>query len=269
MEVHANIKLLLGSGGLGLRPENDQDRDDCQRRREYVRSLVDEFLGKPVRKVLVIHYASVSRTPEGLLDLIATPEPSLLGDRAASCISMDAKTAGQEVEAAEAFLMWGGNTFALLHRLQENKLIERIQRKVKAGTPYIGVSAGTNVACPTIMTTNDMPIVMPKSFNALGLISFQINPHYVKGPSFHKGPAGEFERYGGETRDDRIQEFRKCNPNKVVVGIPEGTFLKVQDGKVQYLRRTDRKAVIFCGEDESAREFPQPGEKPDLMPFLR
>jgi dipeptidase E len=269
MEIDTNLKLLLGSGGLGLRPENEQDRDACRTRREYVRSLVDEFLGRGVRKILLIHYATIRRTPEGLLDLIATPEPNLLGDCAASCISMDAKNAGREIEAAEAFLMWGGNTFVLLHRLQENTLIESIQRKVRAGTPCIGVSAGTNVVCPTIMTTNDMPIVMPKSFNALGLINFQINPHYVHGPSFHKGPSGEFEKYGGETRDDRIQEFRKLNPNKTVVGIPEGSFLKVQDGKILYLSRTDRKAVIFSGEGESPKEFPQHERQMELTPLLQ
>jgi dipeptidase E len=120
------------------------------------------------------------------------------------------------VERAEGILVGGGNTFALLARLNEDRLLEPIRKKVLAGTPYIGWSAGANLACPTIMTTNDMPVVQPPSFNGLGLVPFQINPHYHE---------LKFENQGGETRRERLEEFLVMNPSRAVVGLPEGMLL--------------------------------------------
>lgn len=128
------------------------------------------------------------------------------------------------IEGASAILIGGGNTFQLLKSMQANRLIQPIRSKVRAGTPYAGWSAGSNVACPTIRTTNDMPIVEPSSLDALGLIPFQINPHYLDAhPSNH----------GGETREQRIQEYLVLNPNSYVVGLREGCRLLVENSHIE------------------------------------
>jgi dipeptidase E len=122
------------------------------------------------------------------------------------------------VNEAEAIVVGGGNTWNLLRNIHGLGLIEPIRRKVLAGTKYIGWSAGANVACPTIMTTNDMPIIDPSGFHAFNLVPFQINPHYLDA-----NPEG----HGGETREERIKEFIVINQNVYVVGLREGCMLHV------------------------------------------
>ena len=122
------------------------------------------------------------------------------------------------VLAAEMVVIGGGNTFQLLRECRRRGLLEPIAARVRAGTPFIGWSAGANLACPSICTTNDMPIVDPKGFDALGLVEFQINPHFTNAL-----PAG----HQGETREQRIAEYLKANPNRTVVGLPEGDWLRV------------------------------------------
>ena len=127
---------------------------------------------------------------------------------------------------AEAVVIGGGNTFALLKRMQEEDLLDVIHRRVKGGMPYIGWSAGSNVTCPTICTTNDMPIVQPESFRAIGLVSFQINPHYLDA-----NPAG----HAGETREQRILEYLEANRSRYVVGLREGCMLRIDDNGIQLI----------------------------------
>ena len=122
------------------------------------------------------------------------------------------------IENAPGIVVGGGNTFHLLYHLQQKNLLETIRKKVENGTPYIGWSAGSNVAGPSIMTTNDMPIIEPQGFAAIDLLPFQINPHYTE-----KTIAG----HGGETRAMRIQEFLEINPGITVLGLPEGSLLEV------------------------------------------
>ncbi len=122
---------------------------------------------------------------------------------------------------AEAIVVGGGNTFHLVKSMQEAGIMGPIREKVAAGTPYIGWSAGSNVACPSLRTTNDMPIVEPASFDTLGLIPFQINPHYLD-----SHPAG----HAGETRQQRIEEFLAANRSTTVAGLREGCMLLV-DGE--------------------------------------
>lgn len=130
----------------------------------------------------------------------------------------------EAVSQASAIMIGGGNTWQLTRMLQEQGLIDIIRKKVLSGTPYIGWSAGSNVACPTISTTNDMPITEPQSFHALGLIPFQINPHYLDAhPSDH----------GGETREMRIQEYIIANPTVYVAGLREGSRFLIEDGHIQ------------------------------------
>jgi dipeptidase E len=140
------------------------------------------------------------------------------------------------IKRASLIVVGGGNTFQLLSVMQHKSLVESIRQKVQGGTPYIGWSAGANVACPTIRTTNDMPVVQPESFNALNLIPFQINPHYLD-----KNPEG----HAGETREMRIQEFLKINPDNTVVGLREGTLLQLVDSTLSYMGNKPMR--IFIG----------------------
>ena len=128
------------------------------------------------------------------------------------------------VEEAEAIVVGGGNTWQLVRTMRDQKLIDAIRKRVLDGIPYIGWSAGANVACPTLRTTNDMPIVDPKGFDCMNLVPFQINPHYLD-----KNPEG----HGGETREQRIEEFLEINPEIYVVGLREGTMLKYENGKLE------------------------------------
>jgi dipeptidase E len=123
-----------------------------------------------------------------------------------------------EVQRAEALFIGGGNSFRLLAELQRLDLTEAIRDRVLTGMPYLGASAGTNMACPSLRTSNDMPIVEPRSFQALRLVPFQINPHYIDpDPS---------SRHMGETRQARITEFLEEN-DVPVLGLREGSWLRI------------------------------------------
>ena len=154
------------------------------------------------------------------------------------------------IEAAEAIVVGGGNTFHLVKNMQEQGLMEAILAKLNQGTPYVGWSAGSNVACPTLCTTNDMPIVQPLSFNAIGAIPFQINPHYLDA-----NPEG----HAGETREQRILEYITANPKRWVVGLREGCILHYENEKLELIgsrpMRIFRKGVetfeVKAGDDLS------------------
>ncbi|MBS6460233.1 MAG: dipeptidase PepE [Alistipes sp.] len=130
------------------------------------------------------------------------------------------------IREAEAICVGGGNTFALTKKMQEQGLMTAILRKIKEGTPYVGWSAGSNVCCPTICTTNDMPIVEPQSFKAIGAVRFQINPHYLDA-----NPEG----HAGETREQRILEYIEANPRRYVVGLREGCMLRLENGSLELI----------------------------------
>ena len=130
------------------------------------------------------------------------------------------------IREAQAICVGGGNTFALAKKMHEQGLMTAILRKIKEGTPYVGWSAGSNVSCPTICTTNDMPIVQPESIKAIGAVKFQINPH-----DLDANPEG----HAGETREQRIEEYIEANPRRWVVGLREGCMLHLHDGKMDLI----------------------------------
>jgi dipeptidase E len=138
------------------------------------------------------------------------------------------------IEQTDAIFIGGGNTFRLLKALQDLNLLDPIRRKVKGGAPYIGSSAGSNVAGPTIKTTKDMPIVQPRSFESLRLVPFQISPHFQD-----RDPDS---RHMGETQEERIIQFLEENETPVV-GIREGAWLVCEDGAVTL--RGEAGARIF------------------------
>lgn len=149
----------------------------------------------------------------------------------------------QAIEEAEVIVVGGGNTWQLVRKMRELNLMEPIRQKVKNGTPYIGWSAGSNVACPTLRTTNDMPIIDPLGFETLNLVSFQINPHFL---DVH--PQG----FGGETREDRINEFITINPDVYVIGLREGTLLKVKNNR---MKLAGNKPARLFKKGEPTREL--------------
>jgi dipeptidase E len=149
------------------------------------------------------------------------------------------------MQSAQAVFVGGGNAFRLLHAVHRFDLLDVIRRRVADGAPYFGTSAGTNLACPTIRTTNDMPIVEPPSLAALGLIPFQINPHY---------PAREvLDGHLGETRDQRIAEFLEDN-DVPVLGLQEGAWLEVSG------------AIATVGGAAGARLFQRVATARDVPP---
>lgn len=163
-----------------------------------------------------------------------------------------APNAQEAVTTAEGLFIGGGNTFRLLKSLYDADVLETIRRRVNEGMPYIGSSAGSNVAAPTIKTTNDMPIVQPPSFEALNLVSFQINPHFLDPDpkSTHKG----------ETREERIRQFLEENSTPVV-GLREGAMLVVENDSI--LLKGSSGARIFRRGQEPAEV--KPGEKLDYL----
>ena len=145
----------------------------------------------------------------------------------------------QVVADTEAIFIGGGNTFRLLKTLYDQSLLDPIRQRVAEGMPYIGSSAGSNVAGPTIKTTNDMPIVQPPSFEALGLVSFQINPHYLDPDPNSK--------HMGETREKRIQEFLEENDTPVL-GLREGAIARCESGRT-VLKGSTGARIFRKGQD--------------------
>jgi dipeptidase E len=176
---------------------------------EYIKS----FLGEKQVRALFIPYAAVTFSYDEYEGKVS----ERFQEFGHEIISIHRFTDPHEaVKMASAIIVGGGNTWKLLKMIRDNNLIDIVKRKVSGGTPYIGWSAGANVACPTIKTTNDMPVVEPDSFIAFNLVPFQINPHYTD---------INLPGHAGETREQRIEEFIAANPGIFVAGLREGTLL--------------------------------------------
>jgi dipeptidase E len=186
---------------------------------DHAMGAVREFLG-PARRVCFVPFA--------LKDQAAyTAKVRARFEREGiEVLGLTADAAGATLlESTQAVFVGGGNTFRLLDLLQRSGLLDGIRRRALAGLPYLGSSAGTNVAAPTIRTTNDMPIVQPRSFEALDLVPFQINPHYVD--------ADASSRHMGETREERLREYLEEN-ELPVLGLREGTWLRREGATLRF-----------------------------------
>jgi dipeptidase E len=210
------MRVLLGSGGFRT-PE----------RLALLSAEMRDFFG-PVGRLLFIPYALADH--DGYVRALI--EKGIDAGYALDGIHRHADPV-RAVREAPALFMGGGNTFRLLADLYRHGLLEPIRECVRAGVPYLGISAGCNVACPTIKTTNDMPITQPLNLAALGLVPFQVNPHYFAGATWVKGDDGFREHYG-ETRDDRLREFHEMNDTPVI-GLWEAGLLRGEDGRVRLL----------------------------------
>jgi dipeptidase E len=236
------MRLLLGSGGYRT-PE----------RITLLREQMRSFFGS-IRRLIFVPYALadhdgyVAKMIERKLDA----GYELVGLHTLS----DPLRA---IEQAEGIYVGGGNTFRLLDSFYRLNLLEPIRRRVHGGMQYLGVSAGCNVACPTIKTTNDMPICQPPSLNALDLVPFQVNPHYYEGANWVKH-GDQFVEHFSETRDDRLREFHEMNATPVI-GLWEGGILRVENSAIQLI---GTKARLFR-KGQLAVDF-EPGT--DLAPIM-
>ncbi|MCY0389462.1 dipeptidase PepE [Robbsia sp. Bb-Pol-6] len=202
-------------------------------------------LAGPRRRALFLPFAGVTMSWLSYTETVAEALAPLGIDVRSLDDAGDIDAQHAALHDAELIVVGGGNTFQLLKICRERGLLDVIAHAVRGGTPYLGWSAGANLACPTISTTNDMPIVDPRGLTALGLIDFQINPHYTNAL-----PAG----HRGETRDQRIAEFLVANPDRTVLGLPEGDGLQVTNDTVR-----------LCGPFP-ARHFVAGGAAGDVPP---
>ena len=215
---------------------------------DHAESEIREFLGD-VKRALFVPYALHDRDKYAAQ---AKARFEKMGYELDSIHTEPLRTRGllprpeaKTVRESEAIFIGGGNTFRLLKALYDHDLLDAIRDRVRDGMPYIGSSAGSNVAAPTIRTTNDMPIVEPPSFDALGLVSFQINPHYLD--------ADPTSTHKGETREERIVQFLEENETPVV-GLREGAMVRIENGRT--LLKGSTGARIFRRGHEPVETLP-------------
>lgn len=209
---------------------------------KYIKDFLD---AENIKKVTFVPYAGVGLSEESL-----EASYNVYTERVRSVFS----ALGFEIESvhtsdnpvkmvneSEAVAVGGGNTFHLVSEMHKTGIMGAIKDRVLQGMPYMGWSAGSNVACPTLMTTNDMPIIEPPSFNCMGVIPFQINPHYLDA-----NPEG----HGGETRQQRIEEFLVVNREMEVLGLREASMLFVDNDSMKLLGSRDARLFRFDTEPE-------------------
>jgi len=198
---------------------------------------IKDFLGNAVKNILFIPYARPSGISHADYTQKARERYDKLGYNLFSVNDYD--NAHEAVESAEAVFIGGGNTFVLLNGLYKAGLIEELRERVEAGLPYIGTSAGSNVAGPTIMTTNDMPVHEVPSFAALNLFPYQLNPHYLD--------PDPNSQHMGETRETRIKEYLVFNYTPVV-GLREGSMIRIE-GNYMTLKGTTGARIFQRGSE--------------------
>ena len=235
MSDPTTTRVLLGSGGIAT-----------EERRETYRALVAEHF-RDCDQVLFVPYASHDHDSytSRMQDFLGPDGPTLVGIE-----SMDNPLAA--VGEMNGIYVGGGNSFLLIKELHERALIGPIRERVLSGVPYLGVSAGANVASPTMMTTNDMPICLPPSFDSFGIVPFQVNPHYHPGKILFKDGDSIVQHYG-ESREQRIREFHRVS-DRPVLGMWEGSFLEwdgsrgILTGRATIFRKGQHDIEIETGE---------------------
>ena len=212
----------------------------------WPRVYIKDFMASTgVKNILFVPYAGVGLHEESLEKSFDVYEKRVQGvfEKLGLNIYSIHKEADPvaAVEKAEAIAVGGGNTFHLVAMMHETGIMKAIRKRVQEGMHYMGWSAGSNVACPMLKTTNDMPITEPASFDCLNLIPFQINPHYLDA-----NPEG----HGGETREQRIEEFLTVNRDMPVVGLREASLLLIEDDKIELIGYKPMRLFNFGKEPQ-------------------
>ena len=192
----------------------------------HCKNWVKDFLGESGKEeILFIPYAGVRRTNDEYEQKVID---RLKNKNIKSIHHYEDKISA--IKNANSIAVGGGNTFMLLYTLYKLNLIEPIKEAVANGTKYFGWSAGANIAGKTMMTTNDMPIIMPKSFDSLNIFPYQINPHFI---------SGKLVGHNGESREERLEEFLIANPKDTIYALPEGTALLIADNEAEVIGHSE------------------------------
>lgn len=192
----------------------------------HCKNWVKEFLGECGKEeILFIPYAGVRRTNDEYEQKVID---RLKNSNIKSIHHYEDKISA--IKNARSIAVGGGNTFMLLYTLYKLNLVEPIKEAVANGAKYFGWSAGANIAGKTMMTTNDMPIIMPKSFDSLNIFPYQINPHFI---------SGKLAGHNGESREERLEEFLIANPKETIYALPEGTALLIADNEAEVIGHSE------------------------------
>jgi dipeptidase E len=188
---------------------------------DHVEPLIRQFIGEGPKKLLFLPFAAVTITYDAYVAMAAKRFAKM-----GYAVTGAHRSTPASIRRFDAIVVGGGNTWQLLAQSRARGWLAPVRARVKAGVPFMGWSAGANLACPTIRTTNDMPVIDPRGFGALGIVPFQINPHYTE---------KTIKGHGGESRDDRIEEFLKVNRGVAVLGLREGSLVRVEGERAKLL----------------------------------
>ncbi|WP_148784335.1 dipeptidase PepE [Campylobacter concisus] len=192
----------------------------------HCKNWVKDFLGESGKEeILFIPYAGVRRSNDEYEQKVID---RLKNKNIKSIHHYEDKISA--IKNANSIAVGGGNTFMLLYTLYKLNLIDPIKEAVANGAKYFGWSAGANIAGKTMMTTNDMPIIMPKSFDSLNIFPYQINPHFI---------SGKLAGHNGESREERLEEFLIANPKETIYALPEGTALLIEDSETEVIGHSE------------------------------
>ena len=192
----------------------------------HCKNWVKDFLGESGKEeILFIPYAGVRRSNDEYEQKVID---RLKNKNIKSIHHYEDKISA--IKNANSIAVGGGNTFMLLYTLYKLNLIDPIKEAVANGAKYFGWSAGANIAGKTMMTTNDMPIIMPKSFDSLNIFPYQINPHFI---------SGKLAGHNGESREERLEEFLIANPKETIYALPEGTALLIEDSEAEVIGHSE------------------------------
>ena len=192
----------------------------------HCKNWVKDFLGESGKEeILFIPYAGVRRTNDEYEQKVID---RLKNKNIKSIHHYEDKISA--IKNASSIAVGGGNTFMLLYTLYKLNLVESIKEAVANGAKYFGWSAGANIAGKTMMTTNDMPIIMPKSFEGLNIFPYQINPHFI---------SGKLVGHNGESREERLEEFLIANPKETIYALPEGTALLIKGDEAEVIGHSE------------------------------